>query len=94
MRDFIADVPVEVTLVDGSRWIVYYRLRSGQDFADAIGYIKRDIQEGRLNPAEDLDRVQRRSSQINMSYVVSVREAENPATAERDEVSDQTGGTR
>lgn len=36
---------------------------------------------GRIWPAEDLDRVQRRLSQINMAYVVSFREPEEPTDA-------------
>lgn len=70
------DIPVEVTMVDGSRWIVYYRLSVGSDYAAATTWVKRDIAEARLMPAEDLDRVQRRLSQVNMAHVVSVREPE------------------
>lgn len=73
------DVPVEVTLVDGSRWIVYYRINGG--FAHAVEWVARDIKGGRIWPAEDLDRVQRRLSQINMAYVVSFREPEEPTDA-------------
>lgn len=73
------DVPVEVTMVDGSRWLVYYRTE-GTDFADVLKWVIRDIEMGRIRPADDPDGVQRRLSQINMAYVVSIREVEEPAT--------------
>jgi hypothetical protein len=73
------DVPVEVTMADGSRWIVYYRLNVGKGYASAIPYLRSDIKEGRLMPADDLDGIQRRSSLVNLAQVVSVR---NPEAAD------------
>lgn len=76
------DIPVEVTMVDGSRWIVYYRLSVGSDYASATTWVRNDIAEARLKPAEDLDRVQRRLSLVNMAHVVSIREPEPQDHAE------------
>jgi hypothetical protein len=76
----LVDVPVEVTMVDGSRWIVYYRVEAG--FLRAIEWVVKDIKAGRIMPAEDLDGVQRRVSQINMAYVVSLREVDGSAPSE------------
>lgn len=67
------DFPVEVTLTDGSKWIVYYRGETS--FARCIRWIEQDIRENRLLPADDLDGVQRRSAQVLMGHVVSFREA-------------------
>jgi hypothetical protein len=72
----LKDIPVEVTMVDGSRWLVYYRLGALCTYAEALRQIGPDIRDGRLMPADDLDGVQRRLSQINMAYVVSFREPE------------------
>lgn len=66
------DVPVELTMVDGSKWIVYYRLSVGKGYAHAVTYVKQDIAEGGLLPAEDVDRIQRHSTLVNMAHVVSV----------------------
>ena len=82
------NVPVEVAMVDGSRWIVYYRLSDGRTpsgYAHAMTYVRQDIAEGRLMPAEDLDRVQRRSSQVNMAFVVSVHDPSAPAEQDGDD---------
>lgn len=70
------DIPVEVAMTDGSRWVIYYRLDAGKTYANALAYLREDIKASRLAPAEDLDRVQRRLSQINMAHIVSVREPE------------------
>jgi hypothetical protein len=73
MSDFI-DQPVEVTLVDGSRWIIYYR--GITSYALVIPYLVKGIAEGRVIPAHDLDRVQRRHAHINAAQIVSCREVE------------------
>lgn len=66
------DVPVELTMVDGSKWIVYYRLAAGKGYPQALEYVLADARNTEFQPAEDLDRVQRRSTLVNMAYVVSV----------------------
>ncbi len=66
------DVPVELTMVDGSKWIVYYRLPAGRGYANALEYVMHDVSTAALRPAEDLDRVQRRTTQVNMAHVVSI----------------------
>lgn len=73
MGEFV-DHPMEVTLTDGSRWIVYYR--DCMTFANALLFLWRDVREGTFVPADDLDGVQRRSAQINAAHIVSVREVE------------------
>lgn len=75
----ISDIAVEVTMTDGSRWIVYYRVTGS--YADAVQYLARDISESRVMPAEDVDRVQRRHSLINAAHIVSMREAEQRGPA-------------
>lgn len=73
--------PVEVTLIDGSRWLIYYRIAGG--FADAIKWVSKDIDARCIRPADDLDGVQRRLAQINMAYVVSFREPTSTRRRER-----------
>jgi hypothetical protein len=72
--DFI-DQPMEVTLTDGSRWIVYYR--GCTSFGHALIYLVEDISQGKVMPADDLDGVQRRSTQINAAHIVSIREVDH-----------------
>lgn len=67
------DFPVEVTLTDGSKWIVYYRGMTA--FPACLRWIEQDIRDNARRPADDLDRVQRRLAQIMMGHVVSFREA-------------------
>lgn len=71
----VEDFPVEVTLTDGSQWIVYYRCSPDRGFGFIADWIEGDVRVNRRMPAEDLDRVQRRQSQIMMGAVVSFREA-------------------
>ncbi len=54
--------------------IVYYRNAGG--YAHTVEYLWQDVRSARFIPAEDLDRVQRRHSQVNAAHIVSVREAE------------------
>ena len=69
------DQPIEVTLTDGTSWIVYYRfLPAAATYARAVGMVADDIKAGRLIPADDLDGVQRRHTQINAAHIVSVHE--------------------
>jgi len=78
----MTDIPVEVTLADGSRWLTHYRLSAGKSYVNALEWVSRDIREGALRPASDVDGVQRRLSQINMAFVVSVREVDGSASSE------------
>jgi hypothetical protein len=71
MSDLV-DVPVELTTVDGSKWIVYYRLGAGKGYAQALEYVMGDAHSATFRPAEDLDRIQRRTTLVNMAHVVSV----------------------
>lgn len=73
------DFPLEVSLVDGTKWLIYYR--SVPDFGTAMIHVCRDVAEGRLMPADDIDGVQRRSAQINMRYIVSIKDASGGAAA-------------
>lgn len=66
------DVPVEVAMVDGSKWIVYYRLKDGQGYGEALMYVERHIRECALRVADDADRTTGRNALVNMAYVVSV----------------------
>lgn len=69
------DYPIEVTLVDGSRWIVCYRLTDGT-YAKAVQFLQGDAGLDRWMPADDLDGVQRRLTMIRLGQVVAVREVE------------------
>lgn len=79
----LVDVPVEVTMVNGSRWIVYIRLGRPAGFAEAVRWIREDIEARRTRPADDPDGVQRRLAQVNMAYVVSWCEPEQPEGSDR-----------
>lgn len=72
----LKDVPIEVTMVDGSRWLIYYRLSAPGSLAQALLYLRTDIERGADRPAADLDGVQRRVAHINMAHIVSFREPE------------------
>jgi hypothetical protein len=72
-------------MVDGSRWIVYYRLSVGSGYADTLKWVRREIAEAFLRPADDPDGVQRRLAQVNMAYVVSVRDPIVPAGQDGDD---------
>lgn len=71
----MTDVPIEVTLTDGSAWIIYYRLDNAS-YARALEQLKKDVTTDRWMPADDLDGVQRRFAAIRLSQVVSARQVD------------------
>lgn len=69
------DVPIEVTLTDGSAWVIYYR-RADASYARALEQLKKDVTTDQWMPADDLDGVQRRFASIRLSQVVSARQVD------------------